>query len=177
MRPVGTGLGRITGPGIDCPGDCSQRFFGGPRVQLAAHAGAGSRFVGWGDGCSGTGGCGLTITRDTSVTAQFDLGSSRIATSLELKTNKRSLRRGARAKLRVTATPCSAPRKAQVLLRRNGKVRDAGSLNPDCRARFRVRPRRSATFDAVIGADLLHEAASSDPLRIKVRGRRLQSGR
>jgi Tol biopolymer transport system component len=72
---AGTGSGTVTSSpaGIACPGTtCSAQFADGTSVTLTATPGAGSEFVGWsGGGCSSTGTCQLTLSADTSVTAQF----------------------------------------------------------------------------------------------------------
>jgi Divergent InlB B-repeat domain len=71
----GTGLGTITGPGINCGADCSEPFALGTVVTLTATANAGNVFIGWsGGGCSGTGTCVLTIAAapaPATVNAQF----------------------------------------------------------------------------------------------------------
>jgi hypothetical protein len=67
------GEGTVTGPGINCGGDCSERYTIGTVVTLNATAAAGSTFTGWsGGGCGGTGACRLTITTaPITVTANF----------------------------------------------------------------------------------------------------------
>ena len=72
-----SGDGRVTSTpgGIDCGSDCSEPYpraaTGAPQVvELHAIAGAG-QFEGWGEECSGTGGCSLTMTADKRVSARF----------------------------------------------------------------------------------------------------------
>jgi len=43
----GAGTGRITGPGINCPPDCSESFPEHASIALDAHPDAGSMFLGW----------------------------------------------------------------------------------------------------------------------------------
>jgi DNA-binding beta-propeller fold protein YncE len=67
----GSGSGAVTGPGINCPGDCVQTYADGTRVSLRASSASGSSFRGWGGACSGTGACRLTMSADRSVSARF----------------------------------------------------------------------------------------------------------
>ena len=71
----GTGSGRVTStpPGIDCPGTCAMTATSGTAISLAAVPAAGSRFIGWGGGCSGPGICALTVTADVTVWADFGI--------------------------------------------------------------------------------------------------------
>ena len=69
----GTGTGTVasTPAGINCGGDCNERFPGGATVTLTATPSAGSVFTGWsGNGCTGTGSC--VVSTAASVTANFD---------------------------------------------------------------------------------------------------------
>jgi hypothetical protein len=75
----GTGSGRVTSSpiGIFCETDCKEAYDSGTQVTLTAAPYSGSVFAGWsGGGCSGTGSCTLTISGDTSVTANFNLSAS-----------------------------------------------------------------------------------------------------
>lgn len=75
----GTGTGSVasTPAGITCGLDCSQDYNIGSSVRLAAAAGMGSIFAGWGGtgGCSGTGQCELTVNAAKNITATFILNS------------------------------------------------------------------------------------------------------
>jgi len=74
VNKTGTGRGLITSvpPGINCGMDCTETYDSGTIVNLKFTAVGGSFFAGSsGGGCSGTGGCTLTINADTTVTATF----------------------------------------------------------------------------------------------------------
>lgn len=71
LSPAGTGSGRITGDGIDCPGDCSEEYAPGTTVALTAIPTAPSTFGGWGGDCSGNTTCSVTMNQDRNVTATF----------------------------------------------------------------------------------------------------------
>ncbi len=73
---AGNGRGTVTSSpaGIDCGADCSETYAPNTTVILSAAPDTGSTFAGWsGGGCSGTGGCSVTITQATMVTATFTL--------------------------------------------------------------------------------------------------------
>ena len=57
--------------GIDCGSACSQSVTAGTPVTLRAAADAGFVFMGWSDGCSGSGDCTVTVSSNTTVTANF----------------------------------------------------------------------------------------------------------
>jgi hypothetical protein len=69
----GLGTGTVTGPGISCPGDCTETYTDGQQITLAASPSAGSNFGGWGGACSGSGGCQLTMDADKQASASFAL--------------------------------------------------------------------------------------------------------
>ena len=64
-----TGPGKVTGAGIDCPGDCSQTYAQGTSVQLTATPGASATFSGWASDCAGSSGTGCTLTMSADRTA------------------------------------------------------------------------------------------------------------
>ena len=66
----GSGTVKSTPAGITCPGTCAADFTS-PSVTLADTPGAQQTFDGWSGGCSGTGGCSLTLDAAKSVTAAF----------------------------------------------------------------------------------------------------------
>ncbi len=73
VEKTGSGTGTVTGPGIDCGSDCSEKYPSGLEVTLEAKVGEGSTFTGWsGAGCSGTGTCTVTMTEAREVTATFE---------------------------------------------------------------------------------------------------------
>jgi hypothetical protein len=68
----GAGSGTVTGPGINCPGDCTEAYPDGQQVTLTATPSAGSGFAGWSGACTGSGPCTLAMSADRQVTASFD---------------------------------------------------------------------------------------------------------
>ncbi len=57
--------------GIDCGTACSRSIAAGTPVMLQATADPGFVFTGWSDGCSGSGNCTVTVSSNTTVTANF----------------------------------------------------------------------------------------------------------
>ena len=73
----GTGTGTVTSSpaGISCGETCTAPFNKGAVVTLTPAPAAGSVFTRWTGGCTGTGICRVTMTKDVTVTAQFTTGS------------------------------------------------------------------------------------------------------
>jgi formylglycine-generating enzyme required for sulfatase activity len=71
---LGTAEGTVTSrpSGIDCGMSCEGSYPHGVTVVLQPTALAGARFAGWGDDCSGTSECRLTMTAAMKATATFD---------------------------------------------------------------------------------------------------------
>ena len=70
----GAGTGSLTGPGINCPGDCGEDYPPGTPVALTATATGGSTFGGWTGDCVGTTGfvCNLTMTANRTAGVTFN---------------------------------------------------------------------------------------------------------
>jgi len=67
-----TGQGRVTGPGLACPGDCAEAYGPGP-VKLTAEP-TGVTGIRWGGACAGTSGLTCVLTpaeAQTAVAATF----------------------------------------------------------------------------------------------------------
>ena len=71
----GSGVGAVTGTGINCGNDCSESYSSGAPVTLTAKPAVGSLFHGWSGACSGTGTCTVTMNITKSVSAVFTLSS------------------------------------------------------------------------------------------------------
>lgn len=183
----GSGAGRVTGPGIDCPGDCSQQLFDSEQVELNAQASAGSLFAGWSGDCAGASKCELTTTADRTVDAAFEAQSTdtsvtevKQSTSLSLVPATRRARRGDRVRVDVVGTPCPGRAGDQVTLLKDGRTIDylrpisRAELDGRCGVSFRPRLRHTTIFGASISEDETHLAAEADPVRIRVRRRGAQ---
>ncbi|MCB1776336.1 MAG: hypothetical protein KDI50_02760 [Candidatus Competibacteraceae bacterium] len=75
VSKTGAGAGTVTGPDIQCGGDCIESYMSGTAVTLTATPADGSTFAGWSGACSGTGPCQLTMSSPQSVTANFIVAS------------------------------------------------------------------------------------------------------
>jgi hypothetical protein len=68
----GTGIGNVTGNGIECGSDCTGQYAKNTKVTLTAKPDANSTFLSWSGGCSGSKeSCTVTMTQAKSVTATF----------------------------------------------------------------------------------------------------------
>ncbi len=75
VTKFGTGSGGIVSSGtVLCDPNCTAAFLPPPdrTITLTAVPAAGSRFVGWGGGCSGTGPCTVAGNTTVAVVAIFD---------------------------------------------------------------------------------------------------------
>jgi hypothetical protein len=72
VQKSGTGSGAVAGSGIDCGVSCEVTLDEGTVVTLTAIPAGGSKFIGWGGACAGTGSCVVTVNAVTSVSAKFD---------------------------------------------------------------------------------------------------------
>jgi hypothetical protein len=91
VTKTSTGAGTVTSNpgGVDCGGTCSAQFPSGTVVTLFASADAGSVFGGWsGEGCTGTGTCGVTMIQTRSVFATFTAGCDRVLFSQTVTTTE-----------------------------------------------------------------------------------------
>jgi hypothetical protein len=70
---AGSGQGRVTGPGIDCPGDCTEVVDDGAMLSLTAATASGSAFSGWNSPCTTAPVCDVVMGTDRNLTATFAL--------------------------------------------------------------------------------------------------------
>jgi hypothetical protein len=121
---AGSGSGSVTCDG----GACAAKYAKGTKVALAASAASGSTFSGWsGGGCSGTGGCTVTIEADTTVTATFTADSTpppptegkvKVAGSAKVKSGKAIL------KLTCIGGPCKGTLKLKAKVKQGKKTKN-----------------------------------------------------
>lgn len=70
--PTGnTGTVTSNPSGINCPTTCSANFQKNAQVTLTPSAASNYSFTGWGGACSGTGTCAITLTANSTVSANF----------------------------------------------------------------------------------------------------------
>jgi hypothetical protein len=187
MRSVNvtvTGSGQVTGPGIDCPGDCTAEVYDGQRLTLTQTADPEGGFVGWSGACTGIGDCALRmINGNANVVAEFeDLPPPppppppppvvKQLTVLKLEAAKGKVKKGKRASLTVSASGCDGrPGDSIALLKGDAQVGTA-ALDASCRADFHPKVKRATTYTATIGEDDLNLAAMSNAVKVKVKPKR-----
>ena len=71
VSKVGNGAVASTPSGINCGTSCSFNFVTGTPITLQAIPSAGSTFLGWTGGCTGIADCKMTLSSNTTVTANF----------------------------------------------------------------------------------------------------------
>jgi hypothetical protein len=71
VSKIGNGTVTSTPSAVNCGAVCSFNFVAGTAVTLKAAPDAGYAFAGWSGGCTGTADCKLTLSSNTSVTANF----------------------------------------------------------------------------------------------------------
>jgi hypothetical protein len=160
------GRGRVTGPGIDCPGDCVEVYPQVRTVVLRAHPKR-SAFRGWGQDCSGKRRCSVSMNADRNVVARF---SGRLHTHLRLSVASRRVPAGARALLKVKAKPCKGRRHDRARLFRGKHKIAAKRLNRKCVAKFRPLISHRGRYRVKLHADSQHRAAKSRSVLIKPAG-------
>ena len=98
-----SGEGKVTGPGINCPEDCSDVYSSNQDLVINAVEAPGSTFKGWGGACTGNDTeCRLTMSATRDVTAEFV--STKVAMIFEiLGSGEVTLRHSGES------IPCAAP--------------------------------------------------------------------
>ena len=77
----GDGNGTVLAMGINCGTTCSADYVAGAAVTLSVYPDGSSSFAGWsGGGCSGTGGCTVTMDQAMTVTAAFNINPVPVVT-------------------------------------------------------------------------------------------------
>ena len=73
VERTGLGIVKSEPSGIDCGSDCSESYKANTMVELTATPAEGSSFTGWGDSCSGTEMCLVTMDSAKNVSATFEI--------------------------------------------------------------------------------------------------------
>ena len=151
-----TGPGSVTGPGIACPGDCTQTYDDGTQVSLSAAPDSGDSFSGWSGDCSGSGSCNLTLNGDRSVGANFASPPPRRSSA-----RSRSRRPDrARSPARASRAPATAPRPMTTGPRSaSAPCRIPGPASPAGRETARGRIMQPDAERRSIGRGTLRESA------------------
>jgi glucose/arabinose dehydrogenase len=160
----GSGHGKVSGPGIRCPRDCTEVFSQPVNVKLKKRAGKRSRFLAWHRACSGHRRCSVEMSQDRHVVAKF---AGPLRTRLRLTAADRVVPRGDKALLRVRAKPCKGRRHDKAKLFRGGKRIASRRLNRNCVARFRPRIERRSQFKAKVPADKRHFSGRSGTVQVR----------
>jgi glucose/arabinose dehydrogenase len=163
----GSGHGRVTGPGINCPRDCTEVFSQAQKVRLRKHAGKRSRFLRWRRACSGHRRCSIVMSQDRRVVAKF---AGPLRTHLRLHVADSTVPRGDRALLRARAKPCKGRRHDKAKLFRGSRRIATKRLDRNCVARFRPRIKRRSQFSARVRADKHHFAGRSGTVLVTPSG-------
>ncbi len=163
---AGTGSGSVTCDG----GACAVKYAKGTKVALAASAASGSTFSGWsGGGCSGTGGCTVTIEGDTTVTATFTADSTpppttegkvKVAGSAAVKSGKASL------KLTCTGGPCKGTLKLKAKVKQGTKTKNLVIG----KASFSLAEGATTTLKVKLSGPAKQELAKGKTLKASVSG-------
>jgi len=77
-----TGTVTSTPAGINCPTTCSATFQQGTQVTLTASPATNYSFSGWSGGCSGSSTCKITLTANSSVSANFGQSTFQLTVSI-----------------------------------------------------------------------------------------------
>ncbi|HEY5708507.1 MAG TPA: hypothetical protein VIS51_03860 [Solirubrobacterales bacterium] len=120
---AGSGSGSVTCNG----GACAAKYVKGTKVALAASAASGSTFSGWsGGGCSGTGGCTVTVEADTTVTATFTADTPPPPTEGKVKAAGSASVKNGKANLKITCTggPCKGTLKLKAKVKQGNKTKN-----------------------------------------------------
>ena len=180
VQLTGEGKGSVTSSpsGIDCGSSCQALFNLGTKVTLSATAASGSTFTGWaGAGCSGTGGCEVTMSEARSVTATFastppsPLGKPKLTLSIRTPKKVDAGKRfqvtvkignasSAGASARSVKTCATLPSGLSVINRGSGKVRG----RTICWTRSSLAVGGSVIYNTTV------RASKSSSGRVRIRG-------
>jgi hypothetical protein len=180
VQLTGEGKGSVTSSpsGIDCGSSCQALFNLGTKVTLSATAASGSTFTGWaGAGCSGTGGCEVTMSEARSVTATFastppsPLGKPKLTLSIRTPKKVEAGKRfqvtvkignasSAGASARSVKTCATLPSGLSVINRGSGKVRG----RTICWTRSSLAVGGSVIYNTTV------RASKSSSGRVRIRG-------
>jgi hypothetical protein len=111
----GSGIGSVTGEGIDCGAICSASYVENTVINLTAIPGTDTTFIGWNGACVGSEiSCQIMMNQIQQVTATFNLLSSAASTDLEFVGIKPNYNVGELFTLDLVEHLTTAPRSSEV---------------------------------------------------------------
>ncbi|HET9244109.1 MAG TPA: hypothetical protein VFN99_11785 [Gaiella sp.] len=170
------GPGEVHGPGIACPGDCTQELIASSSVTLEAKPGSLATFTGWSGACTGgpQAACVVEMDAARSVTATFaanvPIGAPRTLTVTVAGSGNGSVTSGSTidcpgdcsqsysVAAEVTLTATSATGSAFA-----GWSGDCSGSSPTCTVTLSSSRTVMASFDKVPGGDPAPPANPGDP--------------
>jgi hypothetical protein len=101
-----SGPGQVSAnvPGMQCTQTCTTTWNAGTQLSLAATPSPGSKLVRWGGSCAGVGGCVVTTTQGTTVSALFAPLVFRLTVNVTGRGTVRSSRTGITCRPRCSAS-------------------------------------------------------------------------
>jgi hypothetical protein len=169
VKLTGSGQGRVSGTGIDCPSTCQVEVDYQKRMRLTAQESPGSTFAGWVGVCSTDRTCAFNAGSANGIQARFDaVTTTTTATTTSTTTTATTATTGTTTTT-TTTTPKPKPRLGTVVVRGHGSKRVvAFVVIVDRRGRATVRLVKQGKTSVSKGYAL---AKGRNAFRLQVPGR------